>query len=270
MTHRIHLFFRPLLAAALLLGGMLPGAAQRTFSVNISDDGEAVLTAFLAENPDGRAMLAFPGGGYSSTGIGNNALWAPLCDSLGISLFILKYRMPKGDPSVTLGDAEASMRLIREHAAEWGVDPAKIGVMGTSAGGHLASMLATCGPQELRPAFQVLFYPVITFGEGCHAGSRDNFLGAGSSDPELLKRYSAENHVTAQTPPALIFANTDDRTVPPEYNAVAYYVAMKRCGASAALYIYPEGGHGWNFATALRYHDQVVDELTAWLQALSL
>jgi len=269
MMNRIHRTFPPLLAV-LLLAFALPAAAQRSFTVNITPDGEATLTAFLPEHPDGRALLAFPGGGYRQTSIGNNAQWAPLYNSLGISFFILKYRMPEGRPERTLGDAWAAMRLIRDKAGEWGVDPQKIGVMGTSAGGHLASTVATSAPEGLRPAFQVLFYPVITFGEGCHKGSRDNFLGAGAADSALVARYSSEKQVTAQTPPAIIFASTDDRGVPPEYNAAAYYIAMTLQGCIASLHIYPEGGHGWTFASAFRYHDQVVDELTAWLQALSL
>ena len=271
MTNRIHhLAWLPLLAA-LLLFPALPGAAQRTFTLPVSDDGQATLTAFLPEHPDGRAILAFPGGGYAQTSIGNNAQWAPLYNSLGISFFILKYRMPDGHPEqTTLADAEAAMRLIRVNAEAWGVDSGKIGVMGTSAGGHLATTMATSAPEPLRPAFQILFYPVITFGEGCHKGSRDNFLGERAKDPAQIGRYSSEKQVTAATPPAIIFANSDDRGVPPEFNAAAYYIAMTKLGCSASLHIYPEGGHGWTFASAYRYHDQAVEELTAWLKALQL
>ena len=258
----------PLLLAALLLAVARPASAQTTFTLHLSSDGEATLTAFLPEHPDGRAILAFPGGGYRQTSIGNNAQWAPLYNSLGISYFILKYRMPEGHPETTLGDAEAAMRLIRENASRWHVNPTRIGVMGTSAGGHLATMMATSAPEPLRPAFQILFYPVITFGEGCHKGSRDNFLGEKASDPEMLERYSSEKQVSETTPPAIIFANSDDRGVPPEYNAAAFYIAMTQKGCSASLHIYPEGGHGWTFASAYRYHDQAVEELTAWLKAL--
>lgn len=261
----------PLLLAAALLLTARPAAAQTSFTVNISDDGGATLTAFLPEHPDGRAILAFPGGGYRQTSIGNNAQWAPLYNSLGISFFILKYRMPEGHPEqTTLADAEAAMRLIQENAARWHVNPTRIGVMGTSAGGHLATTMATSAPEPLRPAFQILFYPVITFGEGCHKGSRDNFLGERAKDPAQIERYSSEKQVTAATPPAIIFANSDDRGVPPEFNAAAYYIAMTKLGCSASLHIYPEGGHGWTFASAYRYHDQAVEELTAWLKALQL
>mgnify|MGYP002624770392 CR=1 FL=1 len=117
MMNRIH----RILLAALLLTALRPAAAQTTFTVNVSDDGLATLTAFLPEHPDGRAILAFPGGGYAQTSIGNNAQWAPLYNSLGISFFILKYRMPEGHPETTLGDAEAAMRLIQENAARWHV-----------------------------------------------------------------------------------------------------------------------------------------------------
>lgn len=269
MTHKQCLLL-PLLMAALLLASLRSAAAQTPLTFQLSPDGEATLTAFLPEHPDGRAILAFPGGGYRQTSIGNNAQWAPLYNSLGISYFILKYRMPQGHPETTLGDAEAAMRLILDHAEGWGIDPKRIGVMGTSAGGHLATTMATSAPEPLRPAFQILFYPVITFGEGCHKGSRDNFLGEKASDPALIERYSSEKQVTASTPPAIIFANSDDRGVPPEFNAAAYYIAMTLQGCPASLHIYPEGGHGWTFASAYRYHDQAVSELTAWLEALQL
>ncbi len=260
--------FTFLLAVLLSVAG--PAAAETSFTLRVSADGEATLTAFLPEHPDGRAILAFPGGGYRHTSIDNNALWAPLFNSLGISFFILKYRMPEGHPETTLSDAEAAMRLIQENAGRWHVNPTRIGVMGTSAGGHLATTMATSAPEPLRPAFQILFYPVITFGEGCHKGSRDNFLGAGASDPTLIERYSSEKQVRQTTPPAIIFANSDDRGVPPEYNAAAYYIAMTLNGCPASLHIYPEGGHGWTFASAYRYHDQAVAELTAWLASLEL
>ncbi|MCR4860152.1 MAG: alpha/beta hydrolase [Bacteroidales bacterium] len=256
------------LLAVLSAMTLTPAAAQMTFTLPVSPDGEATLTAFLPEHPDGRAILAFPGGGYRQTSIGNNAQWAPLYNSLGISYFILKYRMPEGRPETTLDDAQEAMRIIRKNAWHWNINPDRIGVMGTSAGGHLASTMATSAPGSLRPAFQILFYPVITFGEGCHKGSRDNFLGQGNTDPAQVERYSSERQVTAQTPPALIFASSDDRGVPPEFNAAAYYIAMTKQGCSASLHIFPEGGHGWTFASPFRYHDQVVDELTAWLEAL--
>ena len=191
MTHKQCLLL-PLLMAALLLASLRLAAAQTPLTFQLSPDGEATLTAFLPEHPDGRAILAFPGGGYRQTSIGNNAQWAPLYNSLGISYIILKYRMPQGHPATTLGDAEAAMRLILNHADGWGIDPKRIGVMGTSAGGHLATTMATSAPEPLRPAFQILFYPVITFGEGCHKGSRDNFLGEKASDPALIERYSSE------------------------------------------------------------------------------
>ena len=253
-----------ILALGLFLA---PDLLAQSFSRVVSADGEAVLTAFLPEHPTGQAILAFPGGGYRQTSIGNNAQWAPLYNSLGIAYFILKYRMPEGHPETTLSDAEGALRMIRDSAAVWGVNPRDIGVMGTSAGGHLASTLATHLPPEQRPAFQILFYPVITFGEGCHRGSRDNFLGEGAGDPAQIERYSNEKQVDAATPPAIIFASNDDRGVPPERNAAAYYTAMAEKGCFASLHIYPEGGHGWTFASPFRYHDQVVDELTAWLQA---
>ena len=264
-----NIFWKTSLLCTVLALAFVPGLRAQSFTRTVSDDGEAVLTAFLPEHPSGRAIVAFPGGGYRQTSIGNNAQWAPLYNSLGIAYFILKYRMPQGHPEVTLSDAERAVRMVRDSAAVWGVNPRDVGVMGTSAGGHLASTLATHAEPAVRPDFQILFYPVITFGEGCHRGSRDNFLGEGAKDAALIEYYSNERQVSSDTPPAIIFASSDDRGVPPEHNAVAYYSAMVSKGCGASLHVYPEGGHGWTFASPFRYHDQVVDELTAWLQATS-
>ena len=176
--------------------------------------------------------------------------------------------MPQGDPSVPISDAETAMRIVRDSAARWGVNPSDVGMMGTSAGGHLVTLMATTAPEAVRPDFQILFYPVITFGEGCHKGSRDNFLGRDTTDVAKVAFYSTQNRVSETTPPAILFANSDDRGVPPASNSVPYYLEMTKSGCNATLHIYPEGGHGWTFRSPFRYHDQVVSELTAWLQAL--
>ena len=142
------------LSLVVLLMACMPMFAQREFTLPVSADGEATLTAFLPAQPSGRAIVAIPGGGYRSTSIGNNAQWAPLYNELGISYFILKYRMPQGNPSVTISDGETALRIVRDSAARWGINPRDVGVMGTSAGGHLATWLATSAEEGLRPAFQ--------------------------------------------------------------------------------------------------------------------
>ena len=261
-------FLPTVLLCALLCAAVLHAAVPRTFTLPVSTDGGATLTAFLPEQPSGRALLAFPGGGYRQTSIGNNAQWAPFYNERGIAFFILKYRMPEGNPRIPLSDAEVAMRLIRDSAAVWHVNPSDIGVMGTSADGHLATTFTARAEASLRPAFQILFYPVITFGQGCHQGSRDHFLGRDSTNVTLQDFYSSEKQVSRSTPPAILFANEDDRGVPPETNAAAYARALRANGRAAELHIYPEGGHGWTFASPFRYHDDVVSALSDWLAAL--
>ena len=256
------------LVLLVLAAACRPAGEPRSFTLPISPDGEATLTAFLPARPSGRALLAFPGGGYRQTSIGNNAQWAPFYNERGISFFILKYRMPEGDPAIPISDAEAAMRLIRDSAAVWKIKPSQIGVMGTSAGGYLAAILATGEDASLRPAFQILFYPVITFGEGCHKGSRDRFLGRDTANVAMLDSYAAQKRVGPDTPPAILFANTDDRGVPPEFNSEAYAAALQEQGRKAELHIYPEGGHGWTFESDFRYHDDVVTALSDWLARL--
>ena len=138
--------------------------------------------------------------------------------------------------------------------------------MGSSAGGHLASTVATHASAAARPDFQILFYPVITMDKSyTHRGSHDNLLGKEASEA-LETEFSNEKQVTAETPRAFLVLSSDDRTVPPA-NSVNYYTALIANGIPAALHIYPTGGHGWGHRDTFRYHDQVLDELAAWLKS---
>jgi acetyl esterase/lipase len=167
-----------------------------------------LLTAVLPEKPIGAAVIICPGGGYGSLAYDKEgvdvAVW--LAEN-GIAGLILKYRLPRGAPGdaepVPLQDVRQAMKLAKQHAGEWKVDPARIGVMGFSAGGHLASTLATHFTSEDRPAFAVLVYPVITFsGPHAHAGSRDNLLGK-NADAALIERYDNDRHVNRTDAPDL-------------------------------------------------------------------
>lgn len=247
-------------------------ADNREFQLNITPDGGAFLKVFLpdASKASGRALLAIPGGGYAQTSIKNPSQWAPFYNARGMAYAVLRYRMPKGNREIPVSDAKAAMKMLRDSAAAWHINPADIGIMGTSAGGHLASYAATSFPMALRPNFQILFYPVITMGQqGSHRGSVANFLGSDAKNEAVVKQYSTDQLVTESTPPALILASSDDKAVPVLTNALPYYKAMLDHGCNASLHIYPVGGHGWVFDTPFAYHDAMAEEVSSWLDNLS-
>lgn len=240
----------------------------QNFIIPLSDDGEANLYAFLPEQPTGRAIVAIPGGGYKNTSIDNYIPWAKEFNEMGITFFCVKYRMPEGDRTIPIGDAEAAFKMVRDSASVWNINPKDIGVMGASAGGHLATTIVTHSEEALRPNFQILFYPVITFGEGCHKGSRDRFLGEGKDDEKLIAEYSNEKQVTKANPPAIILVNSDDKTVPPIENSIAYYEAMLRHHCNASLHVYPSGGHSRTYNPENPFHEAIVNEVKTWLNRL--
>ena len=226
---------------------------------------DPTLTIYLPEQSCGQAILCCPGGGYWDVWHGteghNLAQWL---NEQGIALAVLTYRLPAGVKDIPLEDVQRAMRLMREHQSEWGIQ--EIGIMGFSAGGHLAATAATRWsiPEE-RPDFQILFYPVITMDESfTHMGSRINLLGDHPSQQDILL-YSCEKQVTKQTPRALIVASSDDGLVPVQ-NSISYYRALLDHDISATLILYPEGGHGWCSHLHFRYRQQWMDELEHWLR----
>lgn len=236
-----------------------------------ADDGDftrdPALTVYKAASPNGKAIIMCPGGAYGWIAMGHEGRdMAEWFNAQGITYGVLKYRLPQGNHELPLADAEQAMRLIRSHAAELGVDPAKVGIMGASAGGHLASTLAThySGP-ETRPDFQILFYPVITMDPTyTHGGSRFNLLGENPSK-ELQDKFSNELQVTSDTPRAFIMLSSDDTVVPPA-NGVNYYSALVANRVPASLHAYPTGGHGWGYGDGLIYKRQWTGELEKWLR----
>ncbi len=232
----------------------------------------ARLTAYLPTHPSGRAIVDLPGGGYSRLAVDHEGhQWAEWMNSRGIAFFVLEYRMPKGDRTIPLTDAYRAMTTVRDSAAAWHVNPYDVGIMGFSAGGHLASSVSTHAEWAARPNFSILFYPVVSMDERVtHKGSCVNFLGPeGQKDAALVRQWSNDQQVRRHlTPPAAIFLANDDRAVPPVTNGVAYYAAMRRAGNDCALYAYPSGGHGFGFNTSFAFHRQMMDELDAWLRAL--
>lgn len=217
----------------------------------------------------GRAVVACPGGSYLGLAIGHEGNeWAKFFNDQGVALVVLTYRMPKGGHrEVPLSDAVEALRVVRANAQQWNINPADVGIMGFSAGGHLASTVATHTEPPICPAFQILFYPVISMEENpmTHKGSRDNLLGDNAS-PDLMSQYSNYNRVTANTPRAFIAYSDDDTAVPP-LNGTKYYEALKQYNIPASLHIYPSGGHGWGCRESFKYHNQMIEDLQAWLNS---
>jgi len=253
----------------------LSGAAQSTsrkFVLSNSADGRSELTVYLpsAEKATGRAVVDCPGGGYTHLSMENEGHnWSEFFNSKGIAYIVLKYRMPYGDRNIPLSDAYNAIRTVRDSATIWNVNPQNVGIMGFSAGGHLASTVSTHATEDVRPNFSILFYPVISMNEKeTHPGSCVGFLGDQRYDAEMQKAWNAANCVSEVTPPAILLLANDDKAVPPVTNAVAYYSAMQLAGRKCAMMVYPSGGHGFGFKNTFRYHDQMLMELTKWLEAL--
>jgi acetyl esterase/lipase len=255
-----------------LLFVSLTASAQTAIKIMmpVSDDGQAQLTCYLPQQPSGRAVVDCPGGGYTHLSMQNEGHdWASFFNEQGIAYFVLKYRMPKGDRTIPMSDARAAIRLVRDSAQAWNINPRDVGIMGFSAGGHLASTISTHTEWAERPDFSILFYPVVSMNEReTHKGSCVNFLGAeGQKDKELVKCFSNFNAVRRHlTPPAIILTANDDRAVPPVTNGIAYYSAMRRAGNDCALFVYPTGGHGFGINPKFKYHDQMLSDLRTWLQ----
>lgn len=260
-----------LLCAGVLLGVAAQAQTARKLTVNLTPDGAANMQVFLPQSPTGRAIVGCPGGGYSHLSMQNEGTdWAEYFNRQGIAYCVLTYRMPKGDRSLPMSDAQNAIRTVRDSAVAWRVNPYDVGIMGFSAGGHLASTTATHAPIEARPDFQILFYPVISMDERVtHKGSVVNFLGDGRRDDKLVKEFSNDRRVRRhQTPPAFIVMAGDDRAVPPLTNGLPYYVALRKAGIPAAMHIYPSGGHGFGFRSSFAYHEQMLCELEAWLGSI--
>lgn len=263
------LFILPLLA---LLALAASAQTARTFTVNLSADGSANMVAYLPENPTGRAIVDLPGGGYQHLAIQNEGHdWAQWFNEQGIAFFVTTYRMPHGDRTIPLGDALAAIRTVRDSAQAWNINPYDVGIMGFSAGGHLASSVSTHSEFRERPNFSILFYPVISMNQrDSHKGSCVNFLGEeGARNDTLVRQWSNQNAVRSHlTPPAIILMNNGDNAVPPVTNGVAYYSAMHRAGNICSMHIYPAVGHGFGFRNNYQFHDQMLADLKAWLNAL--
>ena len=243
----------------------------RKFTINLTDDGKANMVVFLPENPSGKAIVGVPGGGYSVLSNSHEGyLASEWLNKQGIAYFVVNYRLPEGNRFIPMGDVQKGIRIVRDSAGVWGINPHDVGIMGFSAGGHLASVVSTLSDFDARPDFTILFYPVISMDERVsHKWSCINFLGEeGHKDSELVRQYSTQNAVRSHlTPPAIIITASDDRLVPTVTNSLAYYTAMRNAGNECAMYIYPTGDHGFGFGPWFKYHDQMLNDLGNWLNA---
>jgi len=233
----------------LFLTILAASCAAQTFPL-WSDSVEAELTVYKAAQPNGTAVLICPGGGYQNLAMDHEGKQvAEWFNALGVTAFVLKYHLgPEFHHPMMLDDARQAMRVIRGRATEFGVNPARVGVMGFSAGGHLASTLSTHfhSPEE-RPDFAILAYPVISLAtKYAHVGSRTNLLGP-QPDPRVVEDLSNERAVTMHTPPTFLF-HTDDDAAVPVMNSILYYEALKAAGVPAEMHIYAHGRHGVGLA----------------------
>lgn len=269
---------------------------QPTYEKEIRDS-VTVLSIYNVQNPDiavylpsqrianGQAVVICPGGGYKYLAYDREGIdIAKWLNSKGIAGIILKYRLPGSKSNSVphkspLLDAQRAMRLVRFHAKEWKIDPARIGIMGFSAGGHLASTLGThfdLGQQgegdsisavSSRPDFMILVYPVISMSqEFMHKGSQQLLLGE-NPDAELMQYYSNDLQVSENTPPTFIIHASDDTAVPVE-NSLAFYRALIEKNVSAEMHIYPKGGHGFTLAVGKYYLETWPDRCVDWLRSL--
>ncbi|WP_425501706.1 alpha/beta hydrolase [Pseudoxanthomonas koreensis] len=224
------------------------------------------LTVYRPARPDGRALLVVPGGGYQRVVLDRegSALVPAFARDGGLTLFVLQYRLPgeghRGGRDVPLADAQRAMRLIRRHAAEWGLDADSVGVMGFSAGGHVAASLATrhgervyapvdtADALDARPAYAVLVYPVIDMGAHAHPGSRQRLLGD-APDAASVRAYSLQHRVDARPPPVFLLHAQDDPAVPVE-NTLLFEAALRQAGIEHETHLYAHGGHGFGVREA--------------------
>ena len=216
----------------------------------------------------GQAVVICPGGGYGQLSMDQEGfLMAQWLAKNGIAGFVLKYRLPNGHKEVPLEDAIEALRIVRKNADKYGIDPHKVGIMGFSAGGHLAAYTSNYAEEKDKPDFSILFYPVITANNyTTHIGTFNNLLGRNRTECES-DAYSMEKCVTEKTPPTILLLSDDDRTVPAA-GAAMYYAALKYYGVKASMYVFPSGGHGWGNYDRFSYQKEWQNLLLRWLDEL--
>jgi len=254
---------------------------EKTVNNRISKVSVPVLLPYFPEKgkANGTAIIICPGGGYSFLSMDNEGYAiARKFNAIGVTAFILKYRLPSDSIMVdkTIGplqDVQRAFQLVRQRAQEWGINPGKVGIIGFSAGGHLASTAITHFDKpvieqdksvSLRPDFAILMYPVISFGELAHKGSKDNLVGK-TPTPTMVDLYSNEKQVTANTPPTFLVHAEDDNVVP-VMNSVVFYQAMVKADVKGELHLYQAGGHGFGLNNKTT-KDEWFERCKNWMDA---
>ncbi|TWI83311.1 acetyl esterase/lipase [Lacibacter cauensis] len=257
-------------------------AVSKDNVLRISKVSVPTLTVYKPENANGMSVIICPGGGYGILAFDKEGTRvAEEMNKWGITAFVLKYRLPDDTTNIDrsiapLMDAQQAIRLVRSRATEWGLKKDKIGIMGFSAGGHLASTAATHfssnadvtnkDTSSVRPDFAILIYPVISFDSTItHKGSRNNLVGATAS-AEIIKLYSNELQVNAKTPPSFLVHAGDDGAVPVE-NSIRYYQACIKYKVPVEMHLYPKGGHGFGLNNKTT-SDNWMERLKNWLTTL--
>ncbi len=234
------------------------------------------------DNPNGAAIIICPGGGYVVHATDHEGVQpANYFNSIGVTAFVLRYRLSPYRHPIPLQDAQRALRYVRAHAKEFGIDPHRVGIMGFSAGGHLTSTAVThfdsgnpasadpIDQQSCRPDFGILGYPVVSFvAEFSHKGSAKNLIGDNATD-EQLRSLSNESQVTKETPPVFLFHTSEDTGVPPE-NSLAFYAACHKAGVPAELHIYQQGPHGVGLANEHPALSQWITTAGIWLRQNAL
>jgi len=260
------------------------GGEQHDQGGGIGNVSEPTLTVYppAIDRPNGTAVIICPGGGYVHlSAIREGVQYANWLGTLGVTSFVLKYRLNQFGHPAPLQDVLRAMRIVRSRAAEFKINPDRIGVMGSSAGGHLAASAGTLyddpagrtGPAldavNARPDFLILMYPVITMDDPyAHAGSRKALLGPAPS-PELLKLMSVEKQVTPDTPPTLLIHTQEDKSVPVE-NSILFFQALTKAGVPAEMYLFEKGSHGMGMRDGLGTSSEWPRRAEAWLRARGL
>ena len=275
------------LAAAMLSAQsktemLYPGTAPGALGSEETDIPRLTLWIADPNKSVGTAGVVCPGGGYGALAMDHEGKQiAEYLNEIGISAFVLKYRLgPRYHHPAPLQDAQRAIRTVRSRAKEFKVDPGRVGIWGFSAGGHLAATAAThfdtgradasdaVERESSRPDFAILAYPVISFTEYVHKGSRRNLLGE-NPDPALVELLSNEKQVTKETPPTFLFHTNEDTGVPPE-NSVLFYLALRKAGVPAEMHIYEKGRHGVGLAPKDSILSSWSGRLTDWLRMRGL